>query len=104
MRDKFLRLGMFLGVSIFLAGGCVPGTANPSMAEPVNTASINQTISGTILASGANAGEWTVQTAAGPVTVHDGNVSLAAYFGQQVKLTGQYSGTTLYVDLVEPVQ
>jgi len=37
----------------------------------------------------------------GVVLLHDGNASLDSFVGKKVKVVGQYSGSTLYVDVVE---
>lgn len=87
---------LFLG--IFLAGGCVPGGGQTSEAE---VSSVNQTRQG-VLSQGVGPGLYVLQVSPGVIVeLHDGNVSLAEYVGQSVKVTGQFSGTTLYVDEVE---
>ena len=105
MIKKKLTVGLIIGASVLLAGGCVPGTSNPNTAQPVNTQSINESVEGTVQAQTENQGEYTVKTTAGPVVmVHDGNATLAPYLGQKIKMTGQYSGDTLYVDSIQPLQ
>lgn len=69
----------------------------------VDTASINVTLQGTLSPANAS-GEYSLQTTQGLKLLHDGNASLAGYEGQTIRVTGQYSGTTLYVDQVEVIQ
>jgi hypothetical protein len=93
---KYLIL---LGLSALVLGGCFHVSQTPTG----DVESINQTLSGT-LGPANESGDYLLQTSEGSRLVHDGNALLSPYVGQTVRLTGQYSGTTLYVDLVEIVQ
>lgn len=85
------NLVMIILVSIFLTG-CTTTS---------NTANNGQitTLNGVIL-SGNPGGGWVLQTDDGIKEIHDGNASLEGMVGNEVEVSGMYSGTTLYVDEV----
>ena len=98
MKNK--RMQSFAGVLVLglVLGGCIL-TGGQNAATDV--AEINQTRQG-VLSQGTGSGLYVLQVSPGVVVeLHDGNASLAQYMGQSVKVTGQFSGTTLYVDQVE---
>ena len=94
MMNKVLVL-IFFG--LILSGCSLLGIASQS--RPVVSEDINVTKMGT-LAKGNN-GIYLLQEGQGKSTqLHDGNATLESYVGKKVTVTGQYSGTTLYVDKV----
>jgi hypothetical protein len=105
--NKNLKPLAILGfASVVLTGCTLPGqTAKPTATPAVNTQSINKSLEGTVVSQvGGEGTDFTFQTATGPVAIHEGNATLSPYIGKKVRVTGQYSGTTLYVDSVELIQ
>lgn len=98
IHKKYLIILILAAVAL---GGCLhTNSTSPTRTDLEN---INETLVGT-LGPANPAGEYALQTSMGTVLVHDGNAVLSAYVGKQIQVTGQYSGTTLYVDKVELVQ
>lgn len=74
-------------------------TAVPST-PVVQEKAVNTTLTGTVTKSGT---KFYIQPTGKPTTELDSyTVKLDQYVGQKVSATGQYSGTTLFVDTVEP--
>lgn len=97
-----LTLGLALTTGLILAG-CA-GTKTDSTPSNSTTQQIEQkkgdtTLKGTL----TKVGEQYTLTSAGqpPKSLDSYKIDLSQYVGKQVKVTGQYSGDTLFVSLIE---
>lgn len=102
MTKKSLLVAGLIIVSSLMLGGCTVtlGQNAPSNSDLNN---LNVTLVGT-LTVGTGPGLYTLKTNVGISELHDGAVELKNFVGQKVSVTGQYSGSTLYVDKVTPAQ
>ena len=88
---------LFVFLSAVILAGCIPGKTQP---VEYDASLVTEVLVGTVSA-GKNEGEYSLRMDNGQmVLLHDGNVALGGYVGQKVEVTGQYSGSTLYVDEV----
>ena len=89
-------LGVFL-ISGFLFGGCAPSSQSTSQEQaPVTT------LTGTI---SKKADVFILTEKTGKTdTINSYTAKLDQYIGKTITVSGQYSGTTLYVDTVNPIQ
>lgn len=100
-KKTLLTAGAIFLSAIFLSGCTVTlGQNAPSNADINN---LNVTLVG-ILSNGSGPGLYNLKTDVGLSELHDGAVELKGYIGNKVTVTGQYSGTTLYVDKVTVTQ
>lgn len=83
--------------SLFVFAGC-SAQSTPSTQTPTKTA-VNTTLTGTI----TKAGTTFILSSPGkaPTEVSSYTVKLDEYVGKNVSVTGQYSGTTLFIDTVK---
>jgi hypothetical protein len=87
-------IGLALCVVVF--AGC--GSTSNSPSAVVQEKAVNTTLSGTISKTG---GKFFIQSTGKPTTELDSyTVKLDQYVGKKMSVTGQYSGTTLFVDIV----
>lgn len=94
MPKRFLPLILF---SSILLAGCFHV---PTPRSATTTQSINETRSGR-LNKGVTEGQYILVSGPGQtIELHDGAVQLEPYVGQSIEVTGQFSGSTLYVDEV----
>jgi len=93
MDKKVILLMLLMAVVL---GGCSLGGSQTGG----EIGGLPSTLTGTILTN-KGAGAFVMQTDAGLVEVHSGNVALDNYVGQKVSVSGEYSGTTLYVDEIQ---
>ncbi len=98
MKKKSFLAVLALG---FLLSGCTLTLGqNPPTNADIN--SLNVTLSG-VLSVGTGPGLYTLKTDVGVTPLHDGALELKNFVGSKVTVTGQYSGTTLYVDKAETI-
>jgi len=84
----------FLVISLLLGGCAVSTPTNVSFeTSPV------QSIQGVVSESG---GKFLILSGKKSIEITSRKLDLKQYVGQQVTVTGEYSGTTLYVDEVKP--
>lgn len=94
---KSIKALPLLIVFSILLSGCfhVPTPRSATTAE-----SINETRTGR-LNKGVTEGQYILVSGPGQtIELHDGASSLEPYVGQSIEVTGQFSGSTLYVDSV----
>ncbi len=88
---------LFVFLSAVILAGCIPGS---KQAVEYDAASVTEVLEG-VVSVGASEGSYSLRTSSGQVVLmHDGNTALGGYVGKSVQVTGQYSGSTLYVDEV----
>ncbi len=76
--------------------GC--SKTSPASAPVAQEKAVNTTLTGTVTKNGA---KFFIQPTGKPTTELDSyTVKLEQYVGKKVSVTGQYSGTTLFVDTV----
>ncbi len=90
------RIAVLL-VSSVLLSACI---LVPQKAK-YNPADVTETLVGVVSLGGGESNYSLKKDVGGIVLLHDGNASLGGFVGKKVKVVGQYSGTTLYVDSVE---
>ncbi len=84
-------------VASLLLGGCTPSAPSPT--TNLETESPNVSLTGTVIQAGT---KFSLnQPGKPPVELDSRKITLPNYVGQTVTVTGQYSGTTLFVDKVE---
>lgn len=95
-RKKHSLLLFILSTSLLL-GACTPTTKT----TPINleTESPNVTLTGNLTQAG-NRFSLT-STGQAPIELDSRKVDLSSYAGKTVTVTGQYSGTTLFIDKIE---
>lgn len=81
-----------LVVFAILFGAC---TAKPA---DIQTENPNVTLTGTVIQAG---GGYSLRGETGTTVLESRQINLGQYAGKPVTVTGQYSGTTLFVDKVE---
>lgn len=85
-----------LTICLFLLAGCAKSTTPNTTVVPEKA--VNTTLSGAVSKTG---GKFFIQPTGKPTTELDSyTVKLDQYVGKKVSVTGQYSGTTLFVDTV----
>ena len=94
MNKKILLVGGVLFAAVLFAGCTLSGSS-----APAPSADVNATLSGS-LSEGAGGIFLLKTTEKGVVQLHDAGAKLEGFVGKNVSVTGQYSGTTLYVDKV----
>lgn len=96
IKKKFI-LPLFILSTSLLLGACSPATkTTPTNLE---TESPNVTLTGSLTRAG-NRFSLT-STGKAPIELDSRRVNLGSYAGKTVTVTGQYSGTTLFVDKIE---
>ena len=88
----------FIVISIFAFAlvGCTSSKVTP---QPKSEAAVTTTLSGSITSNG---GKYYIGGPGQPPKELDSyTIKLENYVGKTVKVTGQYSGTTLFVDTVQ---
>ena len=91
-----MRYALFIVVSALIFMGCAKSQPAP---EAVIQKAVNTTLSGTITSS---SGKYFIGGAGqAPTELGSYTVKLEEYVGKNVKVTGQYSGTTLFVDTIQ---
>lgn len=103
MRIRAFQYVILVLFAAVVLGACTLGTSSTTAEDtPANAAAQKQgdtTKTGTIRKQGTL---YTIETAPGQYeTIDSLAVDLAAYENQSVKITGQYSGDTLFVGKVE---
>jgi uncharacterized lipoprotein YajG len=96
MKKTLMLLG--LGLGALMLSGCSKGaqTATTPSAAP---ASINTTLTGTVVKNGAG---FVLDQGNRKTTAIDSYTQkFDAYVGKTITVTGQYSGTTLFVDVIK---
>ena len=90
---------IFLGILLsgLVLGGCGVGTGTPTTSEKLEQNVVSR--SGTI--STKVGSDYLLSTADGIVNITSTKVNLDSYLKKQVKVTGMFSGSTLYVDKIE---
>lgn len=93
LKRKLLALSLLISAS-FLFGGCL--IAKPA---DITSESPNVTLTGTIVQAGT---KYSLSAAGrAPIELDSRQVDLATYSGKTITVTGQYSGTTLFVSKIE---
>jgi len=95
MIKKILVVGGLVTAGLFL-GGCSL-VAKPAKTE-IKTESPVQIITGKIIVSGDVVN---ISSSGKIIEITSRKIDLKQYSGQQVTVTGEFSGTTLFVDRVE---
>ena len=95
MIKKILVVGGLVTAGLFL-GGCSL-VAKPAKTE-IKIESPVQIITGTVLVSGDMV---TISSSGKVIEITSRKINLKQYNGQQVTVTGEFSGTTLFVDKVK---
>ena len=97
-----LGLGIGGGYIYFLKAG----SRSPIKDQSINRKAINTTITGVLSKASPGSGDYThlVTVKDKVVGVSSYSISLDTYVGKAVSITGQYSGTTLYADVVTEVK
>ena len=95
MIKKILVVGGLVTAGLFL-GGCSL-VAKPAKTE-IKIESPVQIITGTVLVSGDMV---TITSSGKVIEITSRKINLKQYNGQQVTVTGEFSGTTLFVDKVK---
>lgn len=94
--NKMTTAIMIFVLAVGLAGCNITENVNLKEYE-MQGGAIDKSLRGKLGPANEN-GEYTFATSEGQKLLHDGKASLAGYEGQYLQVTGQYSGTTLYVD------
>jgi hypothetical protein len=97
--NKTIKVLLIVGLGLSFAGCNITENVNIKEYE-MQGGSIDKSLRGK-LGPANESGEYTLSTSEGPKMLHDGKASLAGYEGQNLQVTGQYSGTTLYVDQLQ---
>jgi hypothetical protein len=92
---KKVILGLVLATVIL--GGCIPTSKSPSTTEKLEQNVVTKV--GTI--STKSGDEYLLSTSDGIVNLTSNKVNLDSYMKKAVRVTGMFSGSTLYVDKIE---
>lgn len=84
-------------MATIVLGGCIPTSKSPSTSEKLEQSVVTKV--GTISTKVGD--EYLLSTEDGIVNITSNKVNLDGYMKKQVRVTGMFSGSTLYVDKVE---
>ncbi len=98
MSNKWGGLGLII-VSSLLLGGCGSLKAGTTNSSSVEEARPTTSFSGTVVVTGGTAVLLTVDKQ--NIDLESRKVDLDSYNGKKVTVTGEYSGTTLFVDEIK---
>jgi len=87
------KIFFILLFSVFTLSAC--GSANPAKQD--NNATVTKT--GTVTMKSGD--EWLLKTDNGIVNITSNKVDLDSYIKKNISVTGQFSGSTLYVDEIK---
>jgi hypothetical protein len=99
--SKYLSVFLIIGFAFVLSGCDLTENVNYKEYE-MQGGAIDKTLRGSLGPANEN-GEYSLTTSDGQKLLHDGGATLEGWVGRDIQVTGQYSGTTLYVDQISPV-
>jgi len=95
---KYLTLGATLVTVSLLFAGCQQTSSANTPAQQSQDKAPNTTLVGTLTKSGSH---YILKGSDGKTSeINSYTVTLDSYVGKSITITGQYSGTTLFVDTI----